>query len=280
MLLKPLSLDKNINASIPFWAWPNLLSLDAVLVAIIWQWFFAKSFALQVVWQQELILALTVWLIYVLDRLFDGLKLDLGKEHSLRHEFYYKHYIEFAILAFFIFCADVYLVFTSLEMATIILGLVVFAFVLLYGTGLHLWGYARAYKEIYIGVLFSIGVNLVFLKDLNLNLIIAIILFAILASLNCLLISSWEQNSDRAQNYQSDILKPKHFGKAITDTIIAFMLISLGVFIISLNQIYFAIFLSFILLFILNSQKELLSNLKLRILVDLALLSPLLVVFF
>ena len=278
MLARPLSLD-NLKTSIPFWAWPNLLSLDAAIVALIWQWFLAKSFNLALNWQQELVLALTVWLIYILDRLFDGLKLDLSKAHSLRHEFYYQHYFEFAILALLILLTDVYFVATSLQISTIIFGLLLSGLVLLYGLGLHLLAFARAYKEIYIGILFSIGVSLVYLKDSSPELLLAIAFFAILASLNCLLISSWERNLDFAQNYHSGIFAPEKINLRITASLLVFILLSLALLIISRNYYYFAIFLSFSLLLFLDFNKDLLSNLSLRILVDLALFSPLLLIF-
>ncbi|HHO56545.1 MAG TPA: hypothetical protein ENK21_09160 [Trueperaceae bacterium] len=150
---------------------------------------------------------------------------------------------------------------------------------MLYGLGLHLLGFARVYKEIYIGILFSIGVSLVYLKDLNPELLLAIAFFAILASLNCLLISSWEHNLDLAQNYHSGIFAPEKINLRITASLLVFILLSLALLIISRNYYYFAIFLSFSLLLFLDFNKDLLSNLSLRILVDLALFSPLLLIF-
>ena len=279
MLLKPLY-PRQIKTSIPFWAWPNLLSLDAVLVAVIWQWFFAKSFNLTLSRPEEFILALTVWLIYVFDRLFDALKLDLSKEHSLRHSFYYRHYFEFAAVAVLFLSLDVYLVVSGLQFLTVVFGLSLFALVLLYGLGLHLFAYARAYKEIYIGLIFSLGVSLVYLKDLNPALLLGIILFAALAALNCLLISSWEQSQDLAQNYNSRLFARAIEPGQIRALLAVFVAIALLVFVAGANYFYLAISLSFILLLFLDFGRDALSSLSLRILVDLALFSPLLLVFF
>ena len=57
----------------PLWLWPNLLSLDAPLVAVAWLGMFAKTW--QVVWFPKtiyLLVAGVVWIIYVVDRLLDA----------------------------------------------------------------------------------------------------------------------------------------------------------------------------------------------------------------
>ena len=55
--------------SAPLWLWPNLLSLDAPLVAVLWQGFLAYRFSLPLRPAGRLVLGLTVWAIYFLDRL-------------------------------------------------------------------------------------------------------------------------------------------------------------------------------------------------------------------
>ena len=46
------------------WLWPNLLSLDAPVVAVLWQFLFARCFQAPVDALAALLLLLTVWLIY------------------------------------------------------------------------------------------------------------------------------------------------------------------------------------------------------------------------
>jgi uncharacterized membrane protein YphA (DoxX/SURF4 family) len=85
----------------PFWLIPNLLSIDAPLVAVAWLYIFAKTW--RVVYLPSttyLSLGLVVWVIYVADRLLDAL-MDDGKSGKLeaRHEFHRKHQKVFRGLA-------------------------------------------------------------------------------------------------------------------------------------------------------------------------------------
>src|ERR1700704_1719121 len=68
-----------------FWLWPNLLSLDAPVVAVLWQILFARCFQVPVDALAALLLLLTVWLIYAADRILDARRDEC---HSPRHEFY------------------------------------------------------------------------------------------------------------------------------------------------------------------------------------------------
>lgn len=51
--------------------WPNLLSLDAPAVALVWQDFLARTFGIPLRMPARLVLGLTVWAIYLGDRLLD-----------------------------------------------------------------------------------------------------------------------------------------------------------------------------------------------------------------
>ena len=75
---------------LPWWLWPNLLSLDAPLVAVAWMWMFTRFWYVSYVdpavyW----VLAGVVWSIYVMDRLRDVKKGD--SEVRERHHFHWKH---------------------------------------------------------------------------------------------------------------------------------------------------------------------------------------------
>jgi hypothetical protein len=74
----------------PIWLWPNLLSLDAPLVAVAWFWMFKQVWGVRYT-QPTLpwFLALVVWCIYVADRLFDERMAALGSRRGTpRHEFH------------------------------------------------------------------------------------------------------------------------------------------------------------------------------------------------
>lgn len=78
---------------VPWWQWPNLLSLDAPLVALSWLVLFKSAY-----WIFALpdtvygLLFVAVWGIYVLDRLLDSSPvLDLPRSNELRHRFHHRH---------------------------------------------------------------------------------------------------------------------------------------------------------------------------------------------
>ena len=77
----------------PFWLYPNLLSLDAPLVAVAWLHIFAKTWRLGYLpWQAPAILALGVWVIYVADRVLDGSMLSgMPAKLKPRHRFHHAH---------------------------------------------------------------------------------------------------------------------------------------------------------------------------------------------
>jgi hypothetical protein len=85
----------------PFWLFPNLLSLDAPLVAVAWLYIFAKTWRVDYLPTAAYIsLALVVWVIYVTDRLLDSSLRDgsAGKQEA-RHEFHRKYNRAFRRLA-------------------------------------------------------------------------------------------------------------------------------------------------------------------------------------
>lgn len=77
----------------PLWLIPNLLSLDAPLVAVAWLYIFAKTWRVDYLpWPAYVSLALVVWVIYVTDRLLDS-SMEGGAAGKLeaRHEFHRRH---------------------------------------------------------------------------------------------------------------------------------------------------------------------------------------------
>lgn len=79
------------DAKHPLWLWPNLLSLDALLVAVLWLHLFAVCWQVHISPIVTVVLALVVWMIYVADRLSDVLRADPQTALLPRHEFYRRH---------------------------------------------------------------------------------------------------------------------------------------------------------------------------------------------
>jgi hypothetical protein len=76
----------------PFWLWPNLLSLDAPVVAMVWLAMFSGAWVPFQEWQAYPALGFGVWSIYLFDRLMDVKLLDPADPRlGLRHEFIRRH---------------------------------------------------------------------------------------------------------------------------------------------------------------------------------------------
>jgi hypothetical protein len=185
------------------------LGLDAVAVALVWQQ--ALGSAARVgpgVWER-LVLGLAVWLVYLLDRQFDAGRLDLAALAAQRHWLHrrYRGLMRGLIVA------------VSLGLAAVVpmlpAALVVTGAVLAGVTGLHLvlaqWRpglMAGGMKETVVGTVFALGcaahiVARHFCSEsvatYEPGVAVSAGLLAALCTLNCLLISMWEQRLDRAQ---------------------------------------------------------------------------------
>lgn len=95
----------------PLWLWPHVLSLEAPLVAVLWLLALARQSHFSLMPGVVAGLAVTVWMIYVADRLLDAWGKPAG-ELSLRHRFYQKW--RWVFLAGVLPVAFVYLVWLAL----------------------------------------------------------------------------------------------------------------------------------------------------------------------
>jgi hypothetical protein len=76
----------------PWWLWPNLLSIDAPLVALAWAWMFSHAWGVvSVPWQLWSTLGISVWIIYVLDRIIDARRASNPGDLEPRHHFHRKY---------------------------------------------------------------------------------------------------------------------------------------------------------------------------------------------
>jgi hypothetical protein len=189
--------------------WLNLLCLDAPIVAVSWQWLFAHTFGAHLSLALRALLFLTAWLIYLADRFADTIKLPANSPISLRHRFCREHMIGWWVAVVVIFVLDVALALRSLDLQMLLLGGTLAALCLLYLFVNHsLGGKWRPIplKEKAIGILFAAGTTLGVvgqLPGLTVSFGIAVILFAILCTFNCLSIAAWERDLDAAQGKSS-----------------------------------------------------------------------------
>lgn len=187
------------ESSPQFWLWPNLLSLDAPLVAVLWQGFLAHRFSVPLMPAGRLVLALTVWSIYLLDRLLDARR-PRPAEEPARHRFCRRHSKLMAALLALALALDGLIAIVWLRSAVLRDGLITIAGVLVYLATFHMAGQsAKIPKEIAAAILFTAGTFLTAWATLPCpGLAWAAVAFFILCLANIVAIEAWEWRELRA----------------------------------------------------------------------------------
>jgi len=172
-----------------FWLWPNLLSLDAPVVAVLWQVLFARCFQVPVDALTMTLLLSTVWLIYAADRTLDAWK---GECHSARHEFYQRRWRGLLPVWVAVLGLTGWLAAGRLSPNLFLRGVLLMAAVGVYFALVHS-GMLRWPKEAAVGVLFALGASLVAWEKVKTPADVAtILLFSGLCWMNCIAIQKWE----------------------------------------------------------------------------------------
>ena len=183
--------------SAPLWLWPNLLSLDAPLVAVLWQGFLAYRFSLPLRPGGRLVLGLTVWAIYLLDRLLDARKpaaVNMTADEPARHRYYRRHWRLMTALLAVVLASDALIALFWLRPAILRSGLIPLAGVLLYLAIFHIFGQSvKIPKEIAAAILFTAGTFLTAWATLPCpSLAWAAAAFFVLCLANMIAIEAWE----------------------------------------------------------------------------------------
>lgn len=249
--------------------WLNLVCLDAPLVAISWQWWFAQSLDAEVAPGARAALFLTAWLIYLADRFGDNLSVNPRGPMSLRQRFCLRHRVAWIIGIAAVALADGVVIFTQLDGATIRAGAVVGLCALIYlmvnqrWPGLWRW---LPLKEVSIGLLFAAG-TVVGLAVGKLSA--AWLLFAGLCALNCICIAVWERTLDSVQGRVSIATDFPLVRKMVLP---ALLLIAVAGVVVALPIAFSAILLAIVHFFRQRIQADTTTALA-----DLVLLTPLIV---
>jgi hypothetical protein len=176
-----------------WWLWPNLLSLDAPAVALVWQRLFARCFRAPIATSTALLLVASVWLIYAADRALDAWHGDAG---APRHRFYKAHWRLFLPLWMIVFAVSVWMALTQLPAVLLWRGLTLLSAVVVYFIGVHAgnWSLQALWpKEASVGLLFALGASLVAWTNIRTPFDAAgIALFFVLCWINCAAIQKWE----------------------------------------------------------------------------------------
>ncbi len=180
----------------PLWLWPNLLSLDAPLVALVWQLLFARCFHAEWRALPALLLAVTVWLIYAGDRMLDALRTPTDQP---RHQFYRAHWRVILPVWFAILALASWLALTGLDRPVLRRGLWLLAAVAVYLSIVHAAPQRlRRYwpKEAAVAILFALGASLdAWTRIRSGEDVLTIALFSALCWINCRAIEAWEHRT-------------------------------------------------------------------------------------
>jgi hypothetical protein len=174
------------------WLWPNLLSLDAPIVALLWQILFARCFHARVGFLPSLLLVLAVWLIYAADRTLDAWT---GSAALPRHEFYRRHWRSLLPLWLLVLASGCALAWMRLTPELFLSGVALAGAVGLYFALLHL-GVLQKTKEAAVAILFALGATVSAWPNIRSAADVeAIALFTCLCWINCVAIEHWEGQS-------------------------------------------------------------------------------------
>jgi hypothetical protein len=174
------------------WLWPNLLSLDAPLVALLWQVLFARCFHARVELLPSVLLVLAVWLIYAADRTIDSWT---GSCLRPRHLFYRRHWRALLPAWIAALAAGAVLAWTRLSSGLLYSGVALGVAIVLYFALLHRGMFLKT-KEAAVAVLFALGATLSAWRNVRTAADVeSIVLFSCLCWINCVAIEHWESDS-------------------------------------------------------------------------------------
>lgn len=263
-----------------WWLWPNLLSLDAPLIALVWQEGFARSLGVELEWKHRALLGLCAWLAYCGDRILDGRRLKKPVE-SARHEFCRVHYRPLSIAWGVGLLVAIYLA-LQLSAGELLGGMVLLSSVLVY-FGLHHHPATRqragCIKECMAGTGFAVGTVFFVLMqaEVSAGLIILCVAWAGLCSVNCLMIAGWDRDLDKRMDQPSMALVWHGMETRVPWMVIAMLGVSLGA--VWLDQRWMmlsaALWVSGVGLIQLCLRRSSYPPMLARVLADAVLLSPL-----
>jgi hypothetical protein len=270
----------------------HLLSLDAPTVAALWALFFARAMHLHLPIVQALLLALGTWLLYVTDRILDGLRHGGAEWLRERHLFHARHRIAFLSAAVLLASLLAWSVILHMRPEALHDNLGIALCVLLYLYSVHRRTHSAASlaprlpKELAVAIIFAAATAVPAWSRLGSagfatgkeQLAPAVLFFAMLCWVNCVGIDKWETRGPvtlAAQPHATTRWASLHLRLIVT--IIALFAVAAALLAPSrgLMAVYLAALLSSGLLLVLDARSAHLSPLHLRIAADAALLTPL-----
>jgi hypothetical protein len=242
----------------PIWMWLNLLSLDAPLVAVLWQDFLERCYPSTLLPAGRWVLGLTVWAIYIADRLLD-VRGEADVEELRHHRFCREHRAIWCAVLGMVVAADVGCTFFWLRPVVFVNGLLVAAASLGYLAVFTSASRGLFWKKSAAAVLFSAGVFLVTVANSRGGmgvLVMPWLCFAVLCGGNLWMIQLWKT------------------GQSAKWTNLVVMAFGILCVLVGQARWYYAVGASAALLVAIHYQKGKVSVEARRVMADLALFTP------
>lgn len=249
----------------PWWLWPNVLALDAPAVAVTWQVFLASVAGIAVPMAASIVLALVVWAAYLIDRTLDA---RCGTDGSDRHRVAHRNSRVWSVIAGAALLGAGVLAAVALPVAYLNAGSVVAGATAGYFAMVHLVRanrvLERGVKELSVGVVFAAGVAIPLVANAEPlgEWLAGAVAFAGLCVLNCALISLWEPDTERG---------PPRWMALVAG------LVALVAALDSPGPVLVAVLVSVTALGLLHGLRAQISLRAARVLADVVLLAPLIV---
>jgi hypothetical protein len=268
--------------------WFNILGLDAPLVALVWQDFFAWSFGVPLTVAERVVLGLSFWLGYAADRWLDGWKIPPDAPASDRHQFARQHRGPLVAVWSLVLAGSVTLSCFALPRYLIARGLILVACVGVYFF-LYQWPgttrWLRGLKELAVAILFSAG-TLLFIRPnrFDSGFWWPAAAWCLLCFLDCYAIACWEMELDRAANQESIVTRWPFLARGFKFAASLTILFALAPLLVRLfpspPRLGLAVAAGALVLMLLDFAKGSIAIGVLRVSADLALLTPLIFRFF
>jgi hypothetical protein len=259
------------------------LSLDAPLVAVLWQSLLARSIGIHVGPYELPLLAGSVWLVYFSDRVLDALRTTSGNCEPVRQRFYRRHFRAASFVACAASLSIVPLAAALLRPAVFHAGLSLALIVGVYFVVVHAvpqcWR-VRWPRELAVALIFTAGTFLALWIGAGgafLRLTGSAVLFALLCWVNCSAIEFWEWRSAARLPWTTRYLG-KYVGAICAGIAAIAALLELAR--LAPGAVCIAVVLSGVAFRMLARWRSRLSPELLRVAADLALCTPLLVLPF
>jgi len=188
------------------WLWPNVVSLDAPAIAVLWQLLLARGLRVQLNPVEPLVLALAVWSVYVSDRILDALRPAAGGWEPARKKFYRRHFRAAACVGLCLTALVIPVAHYLLKRSTFDGGLALTIPVICYLALVHLapmqWRECWP-REAVVAFLFTLGtfMGVWIVNGRNIQPLAApAILLSLLCWANCSAIEAWEWQSSSSHS--------------------------------------------------------------------------------